>query len=224
MNEAEARKQLLLKMYDQMFNDINRHILVVWQALGVVIGAFAIFSLTEKNVLPLDIAVALIVLLCGWMLAQLYDSAYWYNRNLVIIANIEREMLQEEDLTRIHFYFGSHRPQNKMLFHLRIQRYLGISVALLVLAYHFHVARIWSGFSLPFGTFNLMKALPYLALLFAITFVNYTRNDRADAYAYFVRRSPGKPMPESDTETPGHTMMRDWLSQMWLALRLYRKD
>lgn len=43
-----SREDLLLKMYDQMFNDINRHIMVVWQSVGVLVGAFAVFALVEK--------------------------------------------------------------------------------------------------------------------------------------------------------------------------------
>src|ERR1700674_4150254 len=105
----DARQQLLLKMYDQMFNDINRHILVIWQSIGVIIGSFAIFSLVDKNIVSFDVAVLMVVVLCGWMLAQLYDASYWYNRNLVIIANIERQFLNESDLQDIHSYFGEHR-------------------------------------------------------------------------------------------------------------------
>jgi hypothetical protein len=119
------REELLLKMYDQMFNDINRHIMVVWQSVGVVVGAFAIFSLVEKNVVSLDIAVSVVLLLCAWLHAHLLDAAYWYNRNLVIIANIERQFLKREDLKNIHYYFGAHRPKNKMIEHLRIQVALG---------------------------------------------------------------------------------------------------
>jgi hypothetical protein len=47
------RKKLLLKMYDQMFNDINSHGIVVWQSIGVVVGAFAIFALVEKNIVTI---------------------------------------------------------------------------------------------------------------------------------------------------------------------------
>src|SRR5919206_2459258 len=92
-----ARREFLLKMYDQMFNDINRHILTVWQSVGVLIGAFAIFALAEKGVLSTDIATTMIVLLSAWLLAHLHDSSYWYNRNLVIIGNIERQFLRQED-------------------------------------------------------------------------------------------------------------------------------
>src|SRR5829696_2585314 len=76
------------------------------------------------------------------LIAHVYDAGYWYNRNLVIIANIERQFLRPEDQRNIHFYFGSHRANNKMMMHLRIQFWLGIGIAGLVLFYHFTM-RVW---------------------------------------------------------------------------------
>ncbi len=108
---APKRDEFLLHMYDQMFNDINTHILVVWQSVGVLVGAFAIFALTEKQIITLDIAAALIVLLAAWLIGHIYDASYWYNRNLVIIANIERQFLAAADLKEVHYYFGKHRKR-----------------------------------------------------------------------------------------------------------------
>jgi hypothetical protein len=220
---VEARKELLLKMYDQMFQDINRHILVVWQAIGVVIGAFATFAVIDKLGLPFDVAVALVVLLCGWMLAQLYDSAYWYNRNLVIIANIEKQFLDTDDLRNIHYYFGSHRRRNKMIAHLRIQRFLGSGVALLVLAYHFYRARIWAGFGEPFDHINWFKAMPYVAVFVAFLFVNQVRNDRVEAYEEFLEKSPGKDIGGGEENSPGHAVNRSIWRKCWLMIRFYKR-
>ena len=122
----DRRDEFLVEMYRQMFNDINRHIMVVWQSVGVVVGAFAIFALVEKNIISVDIATSIIILLCGWLFAHLVDSGYWYNRNLAIIANVERQFLNKSDLRDIHYYFGKHRPNNKMITHLRIQQALGV--------------------------------------------------------------------------------------------------
>lgn len=225
LDRGEARKDLLLKMYDQMFSDINRHILVVWQGIGVVIGAFATFAVIDKLGLPIDVAVAMVVLLCGWMLAQLYDSAYWYNRNLVIIANIEKEFLDREDLRKIHYYFGSHRQRNKMIAHLRIQRYLAVGIALLVIAYHFYAAGIWHGFSLPISHISFFKTLPYVTFAVAFLFVNHIRNDRVEAYHEFVERSPGKDLEiPKDDNSPGHAVTRTLAHNVWLAVRLYRRQ
>src|SRR5579859_5541016 len=102
----DDRKEFLTKMYDQMFNDINTHILVIWQSVGVLIGSFAVFALSEKGIIPIDLAISLVIILASWLMAHLYDASYWYNRNLVIIANIERQFLQKDDLRQIHYYFG----------------------------------------------------------------------------------------------------------------------
>ena len=61
----KPRRDFLLAMYGQLMNDINRHIIVVWQSVGVMFGAFAIFALVEKKVLSLEIAASLIFLLCA---------------------------------------------------------------------------------------------------------------------------------------------------------------
>ena len=157
----DERKEFLVQMYNQMFNDINRHIMVVWQSIGVLIGAFAIFALVEKNIVSLDVAVALIVLLTAWLVAHLLDASYWYNRNLVIIANIERQFLTKDDLQKIHYYFGAHRPKNRMITHLKIQVALGAGLAVLVIGYHASI-RVIPGLSSPLTAFELSRCLPYL--------------------------------------------------------------
>src|SRR5262245_16570834 len=107
-DKAKRRSDFLIAMYGKLMNDINRHIVVVWQSVGVLFGAFAVFALVEKQVISLDIAASLIIFLCAWVIAHVYDAGYWYNRNLVIIANIERQFLRRSDLRDIHYYFGKH--------------------------------------------------------------------------------------------------------------------
>lgn len=186
----DRRDEFLVEMYHQMFNDINRHIMVVWQSVGVLVGAFAIFALVEKNVISADIATSIIILLCAWLYAHLVDSGYWYNRNLAIIANIERQFLTKDDLRNIHYYFGKHRPSNKMITHLRIQQALGVGLSALVLLYHF-LTRVWPGFSLPMSGFEPVRALPYVVAVAALIYGGYIRKDRDNAYAEFIKNSPG---------------------------------
>jgi hypothetical protein len=144
----DPRQEFLVEMYKQLMADINRHIMVVWQSVGVLLGAFAVFASVEKKVLSPDIATSLIVLLCGWLYAHLLDASYWYNRNLAMIANIERQFLNASDLRNIHYYFGSHRSNNKMIIHLWIQTALGIGLYVLVLLFHF-LNRVASGLKEP---------------------------------------------------------------------------
>ncbi len=184
------RQELLLKMYDQMFNDINRHILVVWQSAGVLVSAFAIFALAEKQIIPLDIASALIALISSWFLTHLYDASYWYNRNLVIIANIERQFLLDSDLKDIHYYFGKHRPKASMLTHLRIQKYFGIGILIIVMLFHFST-RVYP--YMKHGTiFDPQKTIPYIVIIISYFVVGKIKAHRERSYEEFMSNSPGK--------------------------------
>lgn len=189
----EPRQELLINMYNQMYNDINRHILVVWQCIGVVIGAFAIFALVEKNIVSVDIATSLIILLAGWMIGHLYDAGYWYNRNLVIIANIERQFLLRDDLKNIHYYFGKHRQDNKMITHLRIQMFLGIGLSLIVFLFHF-LTRVVPGFHLPLSDFDPPRTMPYIVAIATFIWLTRLKRDRDKSYKEFILNSPGAPV------------------------------
>lgn len=187
---SDDRKEFLGKMYDQMFNDINTHILVVWQSVGVVIGAFAVFALVEKNVIPIDFACTLMILLSAWLIANLYDASYWYNRNLAIIANIERQFLKASDLKEIHYYFGKHRKKSAMFTHLKIQYALGLGIAALFICYHF-VLRVLPGIHEPIRNFEFARSLPYLMSAAAVGFLSYLRRNRIASYNEFLANSPG---------------------------------
>ncbi|MDQ0637478.1 hypothetical protein QF042_001043 [Pedobacter sp. W3I1] len=186
------RSEFLAKIYDQMFNDIDRHHKIVWQTMGVLIGAFAVLALIEKNVVSIDIACALIVLLSSWVLSHVYDSNYWYNRNLVIIANIERQFLLQTDLKEIHYYFGKHRNKNAIQTSLKIQNYFCSAVIFIFLLYHF-TKSIYPGFklTLTYENIRLEKLIPYIALIIGLLFVNWLRKKRIKDYSEFIFNSPG---------------------------------
>lgn len=202
----DDRRTFLIEMYNQMFSDINRHITVIWQSVGVVIGAFAIFALVEKSVLTLDLATSIIVLLCAWLFAHMLDAGYWYNRNLVIISNIERQFLEASDLRDIQYYFGMHRSKsNRMITHLKIQAALGWGILGLVLVFHFS-QRVWPGMTRS-ATFEPIRSLPYLVLGASLAFCRWLARDRTASYVTFVTNSPGIRV---DTRGivfgPGHTV------------------
>jgi hypothetical protein len=83
----------------------------------------------------------------------------WYNRNLVIIANIERQFLTESDLHNIHYYFGKHRNKSSMLTHLRIQWHLAFWLAALLVCFHFSI-RVLGRIGQPWKNFEPQRALP----------------------------------------------------------------
>lgn len=186
-------------MYDQMFNDINRHIMVVWQSIGLVLGAIATYGLVGTDIITLDVASGIIILLSTWLIAHLYDSSYWYNRNLAIIANIERQFLDTSDLNNIHYYFGKHRPENPMITHLRIQYYLGFTLAILVLLNHFF-ERVEPGFGEPWSNFEPMRIVPYVLAIVACFYLRYHKRRNDKKYTEFLTNSPGIDIDTSSVE------------------------
>src|SRR6266498_2106916 len=180
-SEKTLREEFLLKMYDQLMNDINRHLTVVWQPVAVVITTFAVLAVSkevsgDKGLISLDYTAALVVLICTWAVAHVIDASYWYNRNLVIVANIERQFLESSDVKAIHYYFAAHRPKNKMISHLAIQVYLAFGVGLVVLAYHF-LTRVRGACCSLSAPVAWDRSTPYIFAIVSLLYLNYSKND-----------------------------------------------
>lgn len=173
-----------------MFNNINRHILIGWQSIGILVGSLVSFTFVEKGILSLEMAVIFIQIFCFWYLLHVFDASAWYNRNQAIITNIEREFLFKEDLVRIHFLFGEHR-ESKMLRHFRIQLSLGFCISISILAYHFFT-RVVPGFSLSLSNFKFINAAPYLLLWIFLIYLNAFQKSCKDKQDDFIKRSPGR--------------------------------
>jgi len=192
MDTLDRRDQFLLKMYEQMFNDIDRHHKLVWQVIGVLVGSFAVIAFVEKGLIPIDLAVSIIVILSLWVIAHVYDSNYWYNRNLVIISNIERQFLKKADLKDIQYYFGEHRNKNAVQTSLKIQLFIGWGVILIIILYHFFT-QVYPGFSLSFENSSIdpFKAVPYVVLGLFSFFLVRLKKKRENDYQEFLDNSPG---------------------------------
>jgi len=190
VSEPSRRDEFLIAMYNQLMNDINRHIVIIWQSIGTLVAAAAAFGFVEKQILSIDVAASIVLATVVWMLAHIYDASHWYNRNLVIIANIERQFLLKEDLKEVHYYFGKHRPKGAMISHLRIQKNLGLSIALIVLV---SLAYVRLG-AVLFGTeeFSVEMCLPWLVAAIGIWIWVLVARDSRKKYEEFLRNSPGR--------------------------------
>jgi hypothetical protein len=184
------RKEFLFQMYNQLCSEIDRHIKVIWQTIGVLLSTFAIYALVEKNIIPTDIASAIIILVCGFSVAIVIESNYWYNRNLVMISNIERQFLLEEDQRDIQYYFTKHRPNNKYLDMMLIQIFFVVILTLIILLYHFST-RVLPNIDQPFHNFDFQRSIPYLVLGISIILLSMFHFKRRKDYNEFKFRSPG---------------------------------
>lgn len=199
------RSELLLRMYGELWESINRHILVVWQSISVLVGSFAVLALADQQILSLDFGVTLIVILCAWLIAHLIDAGYWYNRNLAMISNIERLFLTKQDEYDVQYYFVRPRQDNRMITHLKIQWWLGVGIAAVVLVYHIadRLVPSWrSGLATTDWKAALWLLMPYAVGVIAGVLLLRLQNRRNESYRLFLEKSPGVGVYDPDSSQP----------------------
>ena len=189
-----ARERFLLAMYGQMWANINRHILVVWQPVGVVAAAAVLFGLVEKRVISFDVATCAFLILVAWLLGHVIDASTWYDRNIKIVANIERQFLKKADLRNVHYFFGE-EPKTNTMEHVKLQGVLGMALGLLVLVYHF-ATRVWPGFFADSPSFQPARSAPYAVAAVASGAILRFRARMKKKLTEFFRRSPGAPLSD----------------------------
>jgi len=169
--------------------------MVVWQSLSLVLAAFTIFALVGREPISIDLAVALIILLSSWLMAHIEDASYWFNRNIAIISNIERQFLLPTDLHDIHPYFKGHRNNSK-IDHLQLQWWFGLMLSILAVTYHVTERIIpETKADLPANEFSLL--LPYIAAAFALVVVVLSHRQGKQKYSKLLRESPGKQLEDN---------------------------
>jgi hypothetical protein len=131
--ELKARYDFLIATYKAMWDNINRHVTVLWQAAGVLGTAFGATLLAKQGSaagLPQsanDVASALVIAAAFWLISHAFDVGNWYNRNIQIISGIEHIFLRTlPPADQIHPYAAaSWTRDNKLITHVRIQLVLG---------------------------------------------------------------------------------------------------
>ncbi|CZG23927.1 TPA: hypothetical protein JF904_000564 [Legionella pneumophila] len=193
-----TRNEFLINMYNQMFNDINRHITLTWQPLITILSAISIIFLQDKLIIPPFLAVSFLFIIISWFIAHIIDAGSWYNRNLVIISNIERQFLDEEDKKLIHCYIADHRKKNKLISHLKINAYLGWTLYILVCGYYIFwkllplISTYYCQKKIMLTIESLSDFLPLVILILSLYALYRFKTKEDDKYEEFKEKSPGK--------------------------------
>jgi len=191
MNPEDARQQFLLSMYDQMWNNMNRHINLIWQPITVIFTVIASIFVAESQNLNMSIIFVIIFfgfLVIGWFLAHVYDSSHWYNRNLVIATNIEKQFLRDSDTKEILYFFKDpHIKSDSIITHFKIQLNLGIGLGIVLAIYY--LVKIFQN---NLGFCNFLIYLPLIGLIISGIYVYQLRQNRINALADLISKSPGK--------------------------------
>lgn len=177
MTPEEYKNEFLLRMYEQMWGNINRHILTVWQSIAAIGASLSVIVLSGKNIFSDDVSVSIIVLMSAWLISHVYDAQAWFDRNIAIIRNIET-----------HFTLGTNefhkynQPRDmRLIAHLKIQKDMGLVLLLFSVVYHAKktIIPICDGER----AFEALNILPYLALLGGGGYVIYMYNEWRKTHA-----------------------------------------
>lgn len=95
MNE---RKEFLLHLYDQLWQSIMRIEQGLWQFIGIYAGIIGVHITIGKE--QPHLAVYLIIILSFWGINIAINAGKWFERNRMMIINIEKEFIKE-DLEKI---------------------------------------------------------------------------------------------------------------------------
>lgn len=168
MEAKRPNDDFLLHMYDQMWNNINRHILTVWHSIAAIGAIVSIFVFSEKFILGFDVAITLILFFSAWLISHVYDAQSWFDRNIAIIQRVEKNFI---DIDQYHGHKGS-RPL-KLIEHLKIQRDIALLFVIISLSYHF-VVRVLPLCSQDVS-FDFKILFPYIAFTVCTKYVYVMR-------------------------------------------------
>jgi hypothetical protein len=171
----KAKYDFLSTMYKSMWDNINRHVTVLWQSVAVLATAFAAALLVKRDSpagqrdILFDVATALVVAASSWLVTHALDAANWFNRNIQIIGNIEKvffKLMPREDWPHPYGHPSWHR-ENTVLLHMAIQSSLGVVVGLAALGFHF-ISRVLPDLHWNLRDVDLPRVLPYFTAVLGV--------------------------------------------------------
>jgi hypothetical protein len=193
----EQREEFLFRMYDQMWRNIERHTVVIWHSIGALIAASVVLSRVQTDSIEFDVASALMVFVSGWQVANVLVAAQWFNRNMHIVGNIERQFLKRTDVRQIHWYFQKPQEKWEVIDYLQVQLALGVVIGLFFLLYHF-VTRVLPGIGAPWANFEAARTLPYLVFVACAVALGCQLRTLRAHYRELLKKSPGISLATDD--------------------------
>jgi hypothetical protein len=202
------RADFLIQMYETYNAEIARHFGLAWQAVSVFLASIIAIVAAIKQIggIPAYVVISLYFLLVTWAVEVVIDAAFWYNRNLVVVANIERQFMKPSDARDIHWYFLAHRPFNKPITFMRSLLLFLVSIAFVVLIFYFTLPEI-NGQKDFFCSIS-----SYIPLIIAAGLALVIRNfaiDKNKEYLTFLANAPGINRGAMDFRAPEHDLSYD---------------
>lgn len=186
---SENRTEFLIAYYKVLWDNINRHIQGVWKTVATLGISVALFGLVGNGSLSLAVATTLIIGVCMWFSATVYDSALWFARNQAIATNVERLFLDDPgDRELIQPYFAKHRT-GLLISHFHIPLFLSRGLVLVAIVVHYTISSVQP---------DPLTWLPYVATAAYVVaeIVCWCLANRS--YSSLLRKAPGKGLAEEE--------------------------
>jgi len=95
------REQFLLHLYDQLWASIDRATGGLWQYLALYGGIVGVHWGAGKGDIAPTLAANLSIVAAFWGINIAINAGKWFERNRMMIINIEKQFLQRDDLGKI---------------------------------------------------------------------------------------------------------------------------
>jgi hypothetical protein len=141
------RDDFLLEMYKECSGHLDRHVSSVWECFAVLVVAATAVTVDHGD-LVFDYAIAFAIVVCIWFGASNIDASSWFNRNITIIANIERLFLDRGDAKLVHRHFLRPLRRPKMVRYFKVHFALAMVLAVGLLLMHLQLRLSPLGFEI----------------------------------------------------------------------------
>lgn len=189
------RKDFLITSCKHLYDSINTHYKFSWDIAILFISTLAVFiKHGEGDVVITDFITTICLSIAMWAIAHIYESNFWYRRNIAIISNIERQFLYQEDDKEIHHYFKKQNIKYSIIDSLKINLVLVIFISVILLIYHisYRLIPYCNNSTGDHHCSCLTIFLPYLSLfVLYCCLVQPTKTKREKDYYDFIMNSPG---------------------------------
>lgn len=195
----DRRDNFLLEMYNQMWGNINRHIVVVWKSATLLASSLALVGVAEKELIDRNACYVVMILCVWWFISHTIDSNLWFRRNMAIIGNIEKQFLNRNDGENISYYtvIPHQKFKSKNFFladHFLIQVMFAIALSAVLMTFHFSLY-VWPTLNWN-SKIDFMLCSPYATFIIATILLVLHWIKNKNSYSTFIEKSPGMPMEE----------------------------
>jgi len=139
----DKREHFLLHLYDELWRSIDRVEGGLWRFIGLYVSIIGIHWFASKGEIDKSLAAYLTILASFWGINIAINAGKWFERNRMMIINIEKQFLKIDDLGKI-MPASYHKRNPRKLFTLLDRIHILVFSAAIVFSVWFYWSHLWS--------------------------------------------------------------------------------